>query len=81
MNSDDMVERNITPEQIVEIASNYDNKLRRLEGYYAIPYPIRQGCVAAYFPEANILTSINNTNPICNTPAFKSVRVHVVPVE
>ncbi len=77
MNSEDMVQRNIDPEQMVDITSNYDNKLRKLEGYYAIPHPIRQGCVAAYFPETNMLISIDNTCRECETPAYKSVRVQV----
>ena len=79
MNSDDMNSRNISPEQLVNIASSYDNKVRKLDGYYAIPYPIKKGCVAAYFPETNVLTSINEVNPVCNTPAYKSVRVKVAP--
>lgn len=77
MNSDDMLERNISPEQLVELTSNYDNKKRKMEGYYALPYPISKGCVAAYFPETNVLTSINNTSTTCETPAFKSVLVRV----
>jgi molybdopterin-dependent oxidoreductase alpha subunit len=77
MNNTDMEKRNISPEQMVEISSNYDNKLRKIEGYYAIPYPIKQGCVAAYFPETNELTSINNTNELCQTPAYKSISVQV----
>jgi anaerobic selenocysteine-containing dehydrogenase len=80
MNSEDMVQRNITPEQMVEITSNYDDKLRKIEGYYAIPYPIRKGCVAAYFPETNELISINNTSEACETPAYKSVSVQVRPL-
>lgn len=77
MNSDDMSERKIQPEQLVEISSSYDDRFRKLEGYYAIPYPVKKGCVAAYFPETNILTSINNINLLCGTPAYKSVRVLV----
>lgn len=77
MNSEDMAWRNIVPEQLVEITSHYDGKERKLEGYYAIPYPIRQGCVAAYFPEANRLTSINEVADCSQTPAYKSVRVRV----
>jgi molybdopterin-dependent oxidoreductase alpha subunit len=77
MNSEDMKQRNIDPEQMVEITSFYDDKVRKIEGYYAIPYPIRQGCVAAYFPETNVLTSINSVNELCQTPAFKSVSVQV----
>ena len=77
MNRDDMLERNIAPEQVVSITSNYNDKLKKLEGYYAIPYPISKGCTAAYFPETNILTSINNVNVLTNTPAFKSIRINV----
>ena len=76
MNREDMDSRKILAEQIVSISSNYDNKERRLDGYYALPYPIRQGCVAAYFPEANALLSINSVSH-CGTPSFKSVRVQV----
>jgi hypothetical protein len=77
MDSEDMVQRNISPEQMVDITSNCDNRLRNIEGYYAIPYPIRQDRVAAYFPETNMLTSINNINKLCQTPAYKPVSVQV----
>ncbi|MCF8360382.1 MAG: FdhF/YdeP family oxidoreductase [Prolixibacteraceae bacterium] len=80
MNQEDMSNLNLGAEQIVEISSNFDNKERKLEGYYAIPYPISKGCVAAYFPETNILTSINEISDTCYTPAYKSVRVKVVPM-
>ncbi len=79
MNRQDMDDRNLAPEQMVTITSNYDRKLRKLEGYYAIPYPIRNGCVAAYFPETNCLTSINDMCVASFTPAFKSIRVCVSP--
>ncbi len=79
MNRDDMAERKIAPEQTVEITSSYDGRLRKLEGYYPVAYPIKRGCVAAYFPEANVLTSIHSTCPTCETPAYKSVRVRVQP--
>jgi len=78
MNQHDMDQRNILPERLVQITSNYDNKIRKMDGYIAIPYPIKKGCVAAYFPEANILTSINEVSPHCYTPAYKSIRVKVV---
>jgi molybdopterin-dependent oxidoreductase alpha subunit len=78
MNPEDMEKRAINAEGTVDIESHYDNLVRKLEGYYAIPYPIRKGCVAAYFPETNVILSINNTSP-CETPAFKSVRIRVTP--
>ena len=77
MNRQDMEERNIAPEQTVDLTSNYDHQLRKLEGYYAIPYPIKPGCVAAYFPESNRLIPINHICTESGTPAYKSVRVRV----
>ncbi len=77
MNKADMDERNIAPEQTVSLSTDYDNKTRVLEGYYAIPYPVRRGCAAAYFPETNVLLSINKTCPGCETPAYKSVAITV----
>ncbi|MCX6273372.1 MAG: FdhF/YdeP family oxidoreductase [Bacteroidetes bacterium] len=77
MNPEDMASRNISPEQPVDITSFYDQKERKLKGYYAIPYPVKQGCVAAYYPETNVLISINDTCESCETPAYKSVIVEV----
>jgi molybdopterin-dependent oxidoreductase alpha subunit len=78
MNRIDMEERTLISGQLVDIISHYDEKERKLEGYYAMAYPIKQGCVAAYFPEANSLISINNSSDECPTPAYKSVRVKVI---
>ncbi len=78
MNSEDMDARKIAPGQLVDITSHYENKVRKLEGYFAIPYKIRRSCVAAYFPETNVLIPISNTCKSCGTPAYKSVRVTVV---
>lgn len=77
MNNEDMVQRDISQEQMVDITSRYNDKERKIEGYYAIPYPIRKGCVAAYFPETNKLASIDHVNELCQTPAFKSISVQV----
>ena len=77
MNKEDMAQRKIYPEQLVDITRDYNSKPRILEGYFAIPYPIRQGCVAAYFPETNMLTSVEDTCRECETPAYKSVIVKV----
>ena len=77
MNSEDMMKRNISSEEMVDITSNYDDKLRKIQGYYAVPYPIKQGCVAAYFPETNVLTSVNQVSKLCQTPAYKSISVQV----
>jgi molybdopterin-dependent oxidoreductase alpha subunit len=77
MNKEDMESRNIADGQMVQITSNYDNSKRKLTGYYAVQYPVSKGSVAAYFPEANRILSINNISEECYTPAYKYVRVKV----
>ena len=79
MNPEDMEYRNISTGQMVEITSNYDDKPKKLTGYFAISYPISKGSVAAYFPEINELLSINNASKECHTPAYKSLLVSVNP--
>jgi anaerobic selenocysteine-containing dehydrogenase len=77
MNQEDMEEKDIIAEQTVSILSRYDGVERKLEGYYAIPYPIRKGCAAAYFPEANSLIPANHICSTSGTPAYKSICVEV----
>ena len=72
-----MESRNITDGQMVSITSNYDDRKRKLTGYYAVQYPVSKGSVAAYFPESNRILSINNISEECFTPAYKYVRVKV----
>ena len=44
-----------------------------------IAYPTAKGCVAAYFPEANVLVPLDATAEGSNTPASKSVVVRLEP--
>jgi anaerobic selenocysteine-containing dehydrogenase len=41
------------------------------------PYRIPRGCVATYFPEANVLVPIDTTAAVSNTPTSKYVVVTV----
>jgi anaerobic selenocysteine-containing dehydrogenase len=43
------------------------------------PYRIPAGCIATYFPEANVLVP-RTVDPRSKTPAFKAVPVTVEPV-
>jgi hypothetical protein len=76
MNQLDMAERDILPEQQVSITSSNEKECRKINGYFAIPYPISKGCVAAYFPEINEILFIHHVNS-CKTPAYKSISVQV----
>jgi anaerobic selenocysteine-containing dehydrogenase len=43
------------------------------------PYRIPRGCVATYFPEANVLVPIDSVAARSNTPTSKYVVVTVTP--
>jgi anaerobic selenocysteine-containing dehydrogenase len=57
---------------VVSIAEDGE---RRWSGVTVMAYPTPRGCVAAYFPEANVLVPLNSTAEESNTPASKSVIV------
>jgi molybdopterin-dependent oxidoreductase alpha subunit len=77
MNETDMARLGIAAEGTVAICGGEGEEARRLEGYYAIAYPITEGCCAAYFPEANVLVPVDHAGKICPTPAYKSIHVRV----
>jgi anaerobic selenocysteine-containing dehydrogenase len=54
-------------------------ELRTVRGFRALTYPIPRGCVATYFPEANVLVPLDSTARGSNTPTYKSVQVTLRP--
>ena len=50
---------------------------RRLANIRAVAYPIARGCVATYFPEANVLVPLDSVAEGSNTPTSKSVPVRL----
>jgi len=56
---------------------NDSDRRRELTGLQVVGYNIPRGCVAAYFPEANVLVPIDNYGRDSWTPAYKSVVVKI----
>ena len=77
MNPDDMREREIQAEEPLTITSYYKGTTRTAELFLAIPYGTPRGCVAAYYPEANVLIPIDSFAKESGTPTSKSVVVRV----
>ena len=78
MNELDMAATGLQPGQQVDLTSEYDGELRRVNLFRIVPYSIPRGNVATYFPETNPLVPIGQVARGSNTPASKSVRVRVV---
>ncbi len=43
----------------------------------AIAYDVPRGCVAAYYPEANVLIPLAHFDPASGTPSYKSVPIRI----
>lgn len=81
MNAEDMRQRSLSAEDVVDVVSNYDGKQRRAEKFKVLSYKIPKGNLAAYFPETNMLVPINHFAHKSNTPISKSIVVKVEKVE
>ncbi|MCP9237123.1 FdhF/YdeP family oxidoreductase [Lewinella sp. JB7] len=62
---------------IVHLTSHYAGKERVAEQFQLVPYSIPRGCIATYFPEANVLVPSEVAARGSNCPISKSVRVRV----
>lgn len=80
MNKDDMKQHQLNALDIVNITSVYNNKERHAHNFKIIEYDIAKGCVATYFPEANVLVPIDSVAEKSNTPASKFVEVKLIKV-
>lgn len=59
---------------------NYDDEIERVAKLFiVVPYPIPRKNTATYFPETNVLVSINNTVGESNMPASKKVVIKIRP--
>ncbi len=77
MHRDDIVARGLSAGDKVDITSTYNGQLRTAALFVVVQYEIPQGCAATYFPETNVLVSLDEVADKSNTPISKSVRIRV----
>ncbi|NQY06624.1 MAG: hypothetical protein HRT68_10685, partial [Flavobacteriaceae bacterium] len=77
MNREDMYERSLKGQDIVNITSHYENETRVANNFKVVPYDIPKNCCATYFPETNVLVPINSYAHTAKTPTSKSIVVTV----
>ena len=77
MHRDDIQNRGLAAGDRVDITSTYDDQVRVAPLFVVVEYDIPKGCAATYFPETNVLVSVNDVADKSNTPASKSVRIRV----
>jgi molybdopterin-dependent oxidoreductase alpha subunit len=79
MNAEDVANSGLQQGQFVDLTSHYKGETRVAQHFMVAPFNIPRGCTATYFPEANVLVSINNTADRSNTPVSKSVIITIAP--
>ncbi|TDL81777.1 FdhF/YdeP family oxidoreductase [Palleronia sediminis] len=78
MNEADMADLGLArDEKAALVSEEADGRHRRLGGLAVIPYEIPRGTVASYYPECNVLISIEHHDKISKTPASKSIPVRI----
>jgi molybdopterin-dependent oxidoreductase alpha subunit len=78
MNEQDMADRGIDADTLVELESLAEPAVRRVaRGFKVRPYSIPRGSIATYYPETNVLIPLSHHDPRCKTPSAKSIPVLV----
>jgi len=80
INPEDMRRQGLVEGQVVSVESAIDDGFRRaVDGWTITPYDLPDGCVAAYYPEANPLVPLGYHDELSHTPAAKGVPVRIRP--
>jgi len=79
LNPEDMKERGLVAQQLVDLTSHYRGETRTARGFRVVPYDLQRGNAATYFPEANPLVPLGQRARGSMTPASKSVIVSISP--
>jgi anaerobic selenocysteine-containing dehydrogenase len=79
MNATDVADAGLQQGQSVDLVNCHGGVERVARGFMIAPYRIPRGCVATYFPEANVLVPIGSVAARSNTPTSKFVIVTIHP--
>jgi molybdopterin-dependent oxidoreductase alpha subunit len=78
MHADDIAAQGLVAHQVVDLIAEFQGKTRVAPRFIVVPYDIPKGCAATYFPEANVLISVDDFADGSRTPASKSIVIRVV---
>ncbi|MDP3855486.1 FdhF/YdeP family oxidoreductase [Phenylobacterium sp.] len=77
---DDLAARGLSSGDPIDLAAAFDaDGSRVVRGFTAVARDLPRGCVAAYYPETNILVALDDHDQRSGTPAYKSAPVRLRP--
>ncbi|MEM6801760.1 MAG: FdhF/YdeP family oxidoreductase [Bacteroidota bacterium] len=77
MNINDMNDALLSKGETVDLINTHGGVRRVAEKFIVVPFDTPRGCVATYFPEANVLVPINSFAHRSKTPASKKVIIRI----
>lgn len=81
MHEADIAAAGLQQGQWVDLTNRHGGVERVARRFMVAPYRIPRGCVATYFPEANVLVPLDSVAAKSNTPTSKYVVVTIAPTE
>ncbi|MBP0581971.1 FdhF/YdeP family oxidoreductase [Labrys sp. LIt4] len=73
---DDIAAIGAAPGDSVDLVGEHDDGITRVaENFRLVSYDIPRGCIAGYYPEANVLVPLSSAGEESDTPTSKSVLV------
>jgi len=79
MNAADIRKLDLEAGHVVDLTSHFNGETRHAKDFIVVPYPIPEGCAAAYYPEANPLVALGNKADDSYTPGSKSIVITIQP--
>ena len=79
MNAADIEELGLEPRQVVDLTSHFEGETRVARRFIVVPYDIPRKCAATYYPETNVLVSVNSVAARSNTPTSKYIVITIAP--
>ena len=77
MNREDIQQRGLKEHQVVNLKSKFNGTVRKANKFKIVGYDIPKNCCATYFPETNVLVSLDSYAHTAKTPASKSVIITI----
>ena len=78
VNEQDLASRGLAHGDVIDITLDAKSGVERvMRGVTAVAYDIPKGSIAAYYPEANVLVSLDQHDMKSGTPAYKSIPIRI----